>query len=87
MNNTKEYVIIKKEMTNNMIQFVEPGGLAGYIIVVLVVSALILIAWVISKKAKIGTYTKEEEEQMKSNLDLLIQEEEVEEGKNYEDDV
>ena len=55
-------------MTNNMIQFVEPGGLAGYIIVVLVVSALILIAWVIRKKAKIGTYTKEEEEQMKSNL-------------------
>lgn len=74
-------------MTNNMIQFVEPGGLAGYIIVVLVVSALILIAWVIRKKAKIDTYTKEEEEQMKSNLDLLIQEEEVEEGKNYEDDV
>ena len=35
----------------------------------------------------LAAYTKEEEEQMKSNLDLLIQEEEVEEGKNYEDDV
>ena len=70
-----------------MIAFVEPGGLTGYIFVVLVVSALFLIAWFIRKKAKIGTFTKEEEEQMKSNLDLLIQEEEIEEGKNYEDDV
>lgn len=66
---------------------IEPGGLAGYIIVVLVVGALILVAWVIRKKAKIGVYTKEEEEKMKSNLDLLIQEEKVEEGKDYEDEV
>ena len=70
-----------------MITFVEPGGLGGYIIVVVAVSILILIAWLIRKKAKIGTFTKEEEANMKSNLDLLIQEEEIEEGKNYEDEV
>ncbi len=66
---------------------IEPGGLAGYIIVVAVVSIIILIAWIIRKKAKIGVYTKEEEAKMKSNLDLLVQEEKVEDGKNYEDEV
>lgn len=86
MINTIKYAIIKLGV-DNMISFVEPGGLMGYLIVVLVVSLLILVAWIIRKKAKLGVYTKEEEENMKSNLDLLLQEEEVEEGKNYEDEV
>lgn len=86
MINTIKYAIIKLGV-DNMISFVKPGGLMGYLIVVLVVSLLILAAWIIRKKAKLGVYTKEEEENMKSNLDLLLQEEEVEEGKNYEDEV
>ena len=65
----------------------DAGGLTGYAIVIAVVGSLILLAWYIRKKAKSGVYTKEEEKEMKSNLDLLLQEEEIEEGKNYEDEV
>ncbi|MCI5745863.1 MAG: hypothetical protein MR270_06250 [Erysipelotrichaceae bacterium] len=59
----------------------------GYIIVVVVIIAICLICWFVRKRFKIGTYTKEEEKNMKSNLDLLLKEEDVVEGKDYEDEV
>ncbi len=59
----------------------------GYIIVVVVIIAICLICWLIRKHFKIGTYTKEEEKNMKSNLDLLIKEDDIEEGKDYTEDV
>ncbi len=59
----------------------------GYFIVVVVVGLLCLFTYWIRKKAKIGTFTKEEEAKMKSNLDLLLQEEKVEDGKDYHDEV
>ena len=59
----------------------------GYIIVVVAVVAISLICWLLRKKFKIGTYTKEEQKNMKSNLDLLMKEEDVEEGKDYNDEV
>ena len=59
----------------------------GYIIVVVVIIAICLVCWVVRKRFKIGTYTKEEEKNMKSNLDLLLKEEDVVEGKDYEDEV
>ncbi len=59
----------------------------GYVIVVVVIIVLCLACWLIRRKLKIGTYTKEEEAKMKSNLDLLIQEEDKEEGKDYRDEV
>ena len=63
------------------------GKVFGYVIVVVVVILLILVCWLIRKKYKIGTYTKEEEANMKSNLDLLLKEEDVIEGKDYSDEV
>ena len=63
------------------------NGVVGYVIVVVVVISLILVCWLIRKKFKIGTYTKEEEANMKSNLDLLLKEEDVIEGKDYRDEV
>ncbi len=59
----------------------------GYIIVVAVIIVICLLCWLIRKKFKIGTYTKEEEKNMKSNLDLLIKEEDIEDGKDYNDEV
>ena len=59
----------------------------GYIIVVVAVVAISLICWLLRKKFKIGTYTKEEQKNMKSNLDLLMKEEDVEDGKDYNDEV
>ena len=59
----------------------------GYIIVVAAIVLICLICWLLRKRFKIGTYTKEEQKNMKSNLDLLIKEEDVEEGKDYNDEV
>lgn len=59
----------------------------GYIIVVVAVVAVCLACWFIRKRFKIGTFTKEEESKMKSNLDLLLKEEDKEEGKDYKDEV
>ncbi len=59
----------------------------GYIIVVVVIIAICIICWLIRRRFKIGTYTKEEEKKMKSNLELLIKEDEIEEGKDYTDEV
>lgn len=59
----------------------------GYIIVISVLIVIILVCWLIRKKFKIGTYTKEEEAKMKSNLELLIKEEDIEEGKDPKDEV
>lgn len=59
----------------------------GYVIVVVVIISLILVCWLVRKKFKIGTFTKEEEANMKSNLDLLLKEEDVVEGKDYSDEV
>lgn len=61
--------------------------LGGYIIIIVVVVVLCLGCYLIRRKLRIGTYTKEEEAKMKSNLDLLLKDEEIEEGKNYEDEV
>ena len=69
------------------ITFAKLNGVVGYVIVVVVVISLILFCWLIRKKFKIGTYTKEEEANMKSNLDLLLKEEDVIEGKDYSDEV
>ena len=44
----------------------------GYIIVVVAVVAVCLACWFIRKHFKIGTFTKEEESKMKSNLDMLL---------------
>lgn len=59
----------------------------GYIIVVVIIIALCILAALARKKFKIGTYTKEEEANMKSNLELLMKEEDIEEGKDYKDEV
>ena len=59
----------------------------GYLFVVVGIIVICLICWFLRKKFKIGTYTKEEQKNMKSNLDLLIKEEDVEEGKDYNDEV
>ena len=59
----------------------------GYVVVVVVIILLILVCWLVRKKYKIGTYTKEEEAAMKSSLDLLLKEEDVIEGKYYSDEV
>ena len=59
----------------------------GYVIVVVVIISLILVCWFVRKKFKIGSFTKEEESNMKSNLDLLLKEEDIVEGKDYSDEV
>ena len=61
--------------------------LFGYIIVVGIIISIIVICWLIRRRYKIGTYTKEEEAKMKTNLELLIQEEDIEEGKDPKDEV
>lgn len=59
----------------------------GYILVVSIIIILCLACWFIRKHFKIGALTKEEEDSMKSSLDLLISEEDIEEGKDYHDEV
>ena len=59
----------------------------GFVLVVVGIIAICLVCALVRRKFKIGTYTKEEEENMKTNLDLLMTEEEVEEGKDYQDEV
>ena len=63
------------------------NSLVGYFIIVGIVGIICLICFLIRRKYKIGTFTKEEESKMKSNLDLLIKEEDIEEGKDYRDEV
>jgi len=63
------------------------GELIGFIAVIATVSLIIVICWLVRRRFKIGTYTKEEEKNMKSNLDLLLKEEDKEEGKDYKDEV
>ena len=70
-----------------MITLAQSNTMYGYIIVVVAIIAICILCWIIRKKFKIGTYTKEEEKNMKSNLDLLIKEEDLEEGKDYTDEV
>lgn len=70
-----------------MITLAQSNTMYGYIIVVVAIIAICILCWIIRKKFKIGTYTKEEENNMKSNLDLLIKEEDLEEGKDYTDEV
>ena len=71
-------------MMNN---FYAGSNTFGYILVVSIIIIICLACWLIRRKFKIGTYTKEDEENMKSNLELLITEEDVEEGKDYQDEV
>lgn len=59
----------------------------GYVIVVVIIITLCVLAALARKKFKIGTYTKEEEANMKSNLELLMKQEDIEEGKDYQDEV
>ena len=59
----------------------------GYIIVIVVIILICVICALARKKFKIGTYTEEEKKNMKSNLELLIKEEDIEEGKDYTDEV
>lgn len=59
----------------------------GFIIVVVIIVAICLACLLVRRKLKIGTFTKEEEAKMKSNLDLLLKEEDAEEGKDYSDEV
>lgn len=59
----------------------------GYLIVIAVVGLVCLLTYFIRRKYKIGTYTEEEIANMKSNLDLLLTEEEIEDGKDYRDEV
>lgn len=63
------------------------SSIYGYIIVVVVIVSICILCWLARKKFKICTYTKEEEKNMKSNLDLLIQEEDIDENKDYTDEV
>ena len=63
------------------------GRALGYVVVVVVIILLILICWFVRKKFKIGTFTKEEESEMKSNLELLIKEEDIDETKDITDEV
>ena len=59
----------------------------GYIIVIVIIILICVICALARKKFKIGTYTEEEKKNMKSNLELLMKEEDIEEGKDYRDDV
>lgn len=67
--------------------FAEFKPVYGYIIVIVIIIAICLICALARKKFQIGTYTEEEKANMKSNLDLLMKEEDVEEGKDYRDEV
>ena len=59
----------------------------GYIIVVAIIIIICVVCALARKRFKIGTYTEEEKANMKSSLELLIKEEDVEEGKDYTDEV
>ena len=59
----------------------------GFVLVVVGIIAICLVCALVRRKFKIGTYTKEEESKMKSNLELLLKEEDIEEGKDYRDEV
>ena len=59
----------------------------GYIIVIVIIILICVVCALARKKFKIGTYTEEEKKNMKSNLELLMKEEDVEEGKDYRDEV
>ena len=59
----------------------------GYVLIVGGVIVLSLVCYLIRRLFKIGTYTKEEEKNMKSNLDLLVKEEEIEKDHDYTKDV
>lgn len=59
----------------------------GYLIVIVSIIVICLVCWFVRKRFKIGTFTKEEEANMKSNLELLIKEEDIEEGKDITDEV
>ena len=67
--------------------FAEFKPVYGYIIVIVIIIAICLICALARKKFKIGTYTEEEKANMKSNLELLMKEEDIEEGKDYRDEV
>ena len=70
-----------------MLYFASNNPVTGYIIVVVSIIAICLLCWFIRRKFKIGTFTKEEESEMKSNLELLIKEEDVDESKDISDEV
>ena len=59
----------------------------GYIIVVAIIIIICVVCALARKRFKIGTYTVEEKANMKSSLELLMKEEDVEEGKDYTDEV
>ena len=59
----------------------------GYIIVVAIIIIICVVCALARKRFKIGTFTKEEESEMKSNLELLIKEEDVDESKDISDEV
>ena len=59
----------------------------GYIIVVANIIIICVVCALARKRFKIGTYTEEEKANMKSSLELLMKEEDVEEGKDYRDEV
>ena len=59
----------------------------GYIIVVAIIIIICVVCALARKRFKIGTYTEEEKANMKSSLELLMKEEDVEEGKDYTDEV
>ena len=59
----------------------------GYIIVVAIIIIICVVCALARKRFKIGTYTEEEKANMKSSLELLMKEEDVEEGKDYRDEV
>ena len=67
--------------------FAEFKPVYGYIIVIFIIIAICVICALARKKFQIGTYTEEEKANMKSNLELLMKEEDVEEGKDYTDEV
>jgi len=70
-----------------MFNFLALDPVWGYIIVVVSIIATCLLCWLIRKKFQIGTFTKEEESNMKSNLDLLLKEEDVDEDRDITDEV
>ena len=70
-----------------MLTLASTNPITGYIVVVASIIGICLLCWFIRRKFKIGTFTKEEESEMKSNLDLLIKEEDIDETKDISDEV
>lgn len=70
-----------------MFNYLASNPVWGYIIVAASIIGICLLCWFIRKKFKIGTFTKEEESEMKSNLELLIKEEDIDETKDITDEV